>query len=199
MREIDDRFDAQFDRELPPEVANGFQTVLGLSEAPETLGEWADETRSVLDDHDFEFGAEHLCLTDESRHEARVAGETRYFRCVLDALLLPLLVAERPVHVRSRGPVTDAVVTMAVTDEDVTTDPETAVVSFGLDAGVDREAPPGQVTRAFGYAAFCPYVNAFPTREAYEEWDERTATAATTALTPTEAIAAAAAITNPDR
>jgi hypothetical protein len=199
MSEIDDRFDAQFDRDLPSDVSAGFQTVLGLSEPPETLGEWADETRRVLDDHDFEFGVEHLCLTEESRHEAHVSGETRYFRCVLDALLLPFLVEERSVRVRSRGPLSDTVVTMDVTADDVTTDPETAVVSFGLDAGLDQEASPEAVTAEFGYAAFCPYVNAFPTREAYEEWDERTATAATTALTPTEALAAAAAITNPDR
>lgn len=174
------------------DVAEAFRDVLGLDDAPATLADWTDETTALLADAEFSLGVESLCVTDASRHEARVGGDTEQFQCVLDALLLPFLVEDSPVRVRSECPATGGVVEMEATTDRVTANPASAVVSLGVATDAGR---PDDVTDAvgeFGYAAFCPYVNAFPDETAYEQWNDETTNAAAMALTPAEAHAIAA-------
>ncbi|NHN46640.1 alkylmercury lyase [Halostella sp. JP-L12] len=183
------------DREIDPEVAERFRVAFGFDEAPETFGEFADATADSLAEVNGALGVDHLCLAETSRHEARVGDETYHFACVLDALLLPFVLEgdATTVDVRSESPASDAVVAMTVSREGVSADPESAVVSFGIEAD---PSPPADRADAFeyGYRAFCPYVNAFPDEAAYEEWAAATPDAATTPLRAAKAFALAKAL-----
>lgn len=169
------------DRGIPDELATAMRRAFGIETAPGTLGEWAEMTAHVLDDADFEFGLEAMCTADESRHVAWIDGDPQTFHCVLDTLLVPFVVDESTVQVRSESPVSDATVELAVTTEDVSATPPEAVMSFGVASDVsiptDRELDP-QV----GYTRFCPYVNAFPDETEYEQWARETRDATTMAV-----------------
>lgn len=131
-----------------------------------------------------------MCTSDESRHEARTDGESRHFQCVLDTLLLPFVV-DGEVKARSRSPVSEAVVEIEASQQDVRVDPDDAVMSLGV--AVDA-APPQDVSDAlpeYGYGALCPYVNAFPDRAEYDRWAESADDAVTMALPLTEGFALA--------
>lgn len=180
-------------RELPPDVAEAFRIALDADEPPDTIGDWLDDASRHLEDAgaDPSFGDEELCLADSTRHEARIGEAVEHFQCVLDPLLLPFVLEDATdIEVRSESPVSDAVVTIDVTRDDLSVDPGDAVVSFGVAADVD---PPGddQDALAYGYAAFCPYINAFADREEYEEWADETPAAATMALSVADAHALA--------
>jgi len=181
------------DRELPPELSERF-AIVGMVPAPTTLGEWVESTRRVLESADLPTGLEAMCTTDRDRHEATVVGETRYFHCVLDTLLLPFVVDEDdPIDVRSRGPLSGDQIDVAVSREEVVVSPETAVMSFGFAAELDR--PTGEpIDASVGYDAFCPYVNAFADRNEYERWAEGTEEAVTIGLTFDEGHALARAL-----
>lgn len=174
-------------REISPRVAASFQQVFGLDDRPETLGEWAEATASTLDDADVTLGVEEMCLTDESPHEARVGDEVEHFACVLDTLLLPFLRDEPgAVEVRSRSPVSEAVVEATVSAEDISVSPDGAVMSFGVTADPDPPAAATDALYEYGYANFCPYIRAFADEAEYEEWAADTPDAATMALPLTE-------------
>jgi hypothetical protein len=182
-------------RDLPPAVADGFRTALGLDEPPETLGEWVDATARLLDEAGVSIGFDAMCTAESTRHEARVGDDVVQFRCVFDALLLPFVVDDSsPVEIRSRAPGPDAheaaVVEMTATRENVSADPESAVVSFGVAADAasvsERDDP-----LAYGHEAFCPYINAFPDEAAYEEWAADTPEAETMSLPAADAHALA--------
>ena len=178
-------------RELPADVADAFRAALGLDDPPATLGDAVDEMARALAAADAPAGVDALCTAESSRHEARVGGEVRHFRCVLDALLLPFVLEDRAdAEIRSRSPASDAVVEMTATPEAVSSAPGGAVVSFGLAADAAPLAERDDAVE-YGYEAFCPYVNAFPDEQEYEEWAAATP-AATTALSLPEAHALAA-------
>ena len=68
----------------------------------------------------------------------------------------------------------------AVGSDELSVTPEEAVFSLGIGTDAYGESG-GNPTLQDGYAAICPYVKAFPDREAYEQWAE-TVPAATVAL-----------------
>lgn len=184
------------DREIPPDVADTFQTALGLDEPPKTIGEWVAATTQLLDDVGITVGLEDMCTTDTSRHEARFDNEVRHFHCVLDTLLVPFVLDEpTTVDIRSRSPVSDTIIELSVTREDVSVDPESAVMSFGVAADVgppdDLEASP-----ALAYERFCPYINAFIDEGEYDEWAAATLDAVTMSLPLTEGFALAQTLTD---
>ena len=175
--------------ELPPELQAPLGRILG--EPPvETLGAWLAAVRQRTGDGPID--AEHLCHADEETdHVGRLDGETYHFQCFYDAVALSALVDE-PVDVRTKSPDGSVVEARAVGTDELRVTPEGATFSFGIAADVtppaDDEPFPADV-----YGAVCPYVRAFPDRDAYERWAE-TVPAATVGLPLAGATEVAAAL-----
>lgn len=163
---------------LPDELQSSLGRFLGV-ERVETLGEWAGAVR----DHagGGSITVDELCLSDaETAHWGTVDGDRYYFACFYDAVILAAL-SDRPVDVRTESPGGTVVEARVVGTEELTVTPDEAVFSFGIDDGVEPPADGDGPSLERGYAAICPYVRAFPTPTAYEEWATRVP-AATVAL-----------------
>jgi hypothetical protein len=161
------RADSVEERRLPPEVGENLRTMFGSDDRPETFGGWLDTLTDAFGD-DWPPDVPELCHDEDGRHRAETDDETYRFVCVLDAVLLPFLVDES-VEVYSAGPETGETVVSRVTRTGIGTDPEDAVLSFGV-ASVE---PGTEVTARLTYETMCPYIHAFPDRDAYRCWDER--------------------------
>jgi len=165
------------DAELPDDVGALLGRVLG-GEPAETLNDWLTEVRRRTGGGSI--AVADLCHADEETgHRGEMDGETYHFQCFYDAVALSGL-AETPVDIRTESPDGAVIEARATGTSDLTVTPEEAVFSFGVDeaaaAPENREAVVEDV-----YAAVCPYVKAFPNREAYERWAE-TVPAATVAM-----------------
>ena len=184
--------------DLPPDVGVAFQFVLDLHARPDTLGEWVEAVREALADQDLEITVETLCTDDDGLHVARYGDESQAFICVLDALLVPFAPGvEGPVHVESTPPNGGPQVSFDVASEAVTVDPPEAMISLGAlgSAGRNRTDPP---TPKRTYQELCPYVHAFPSRDAYEAW-AASVDAATTAVPAARGFDVAAALAGGER
>ena len=159
---------------IPPAVADPLQTAFALRKTPTTLGEWVTITSAVAGDVGLTVGMETLCTTKTSRHQATIDDETRYFHCVLDALIVPFLRdTDDSVTIRSESSISDTVVEIEAGQDLLPVDPPDAVMSFGVATDVD--VPDAKdVDLSFGYEWFCPYSNAFPTEAEYKEWASQT-------------------------
>ncbi|MFP4150259.1 MAG: organomercurial lyase [Nitriliruptoraceae bacterium] len=175
------------DAELPEALRSTFDRFLG--QRVETVGDWVDALGWVVDGS---VAVEDLCLSrSETDHVAITDDQTHCFACFYDAVILAALI-EEPVEVHTESPEGTAVELRASDDGELTTSSETAVFSFGIDGTVDP--PVGETpTLERGYAAICPYVKAFPTPAASEQWAE-TVAAPTVATTPADATELAAAL-----
>lgn len=191
MQSHRDRID---DREMPGHVAEQFELALGLDSRPETLGDWVDVTAERLRSAGISFGVEEMCLTERSAHRARIGEETHYFACALDTLLLPFVIEDAAaVEVRTESPVSETVIDVTVTEDEIEVEPDGAVMSFGI-AG---DTPPPEErdgVLAFGTANFCPYINAFVDEVEYERWVDETPEAVTMALPLADGFALAGAL-----
>lgn len=194
-KSIDDNFEPLDDRDVPPDLGATLQATFGTDEPPTTLRDLVAIVSRVLDESDHSIGVEDLCTASDGRHVARFDGERQYFHCVLDTLFLPFLRPETsPVEIRSVSPTSDGadgyegdvgagddVVEITASGEGVVVTPPEAVMSVGLANGIELADPP-DVDPTLGYTKFCPYVNAFPSRATYEQWDRETPGATTMAV-----------------
>lgn len=175
--------------ELPADVAAGLGRLLGEDPVP-TLEDWVTAVRRHTGGG--AIAVEDLCHADGTTpHRGELDGDTYYFRCFYDAILLAAAV-DRPVDIRTRSPTGSPIKATAVGDTGLTVDPPAAVFSLGVGAAVD---PPGKEgpTNEDVYAAVCPWVRAFPDTSAYENW-AATVPAATVALPFSTALTVAGAL-----
>lgn len=177
--------------DLPSALGAAIQRTFDLDARPETYGEWARSIAASAEAaRDRPISTADLCSTEDSPHAAIVGGERTHFLCAQDPLIVGLL-AEEPVTVESRPPNRDETVRIHFADDgSVSTDPEGALLSFGI--APDRSNP-GPVTPAAMYELVCPYGHAFPDDEAYDAWAAST-DAETDVLSVPAGIAAMAAL-----
>ena len=162
-------------RLIPAELGNRLRRLYGLPRAPGTLGELVTLCHAAP-------RPESLYSTAGSRHRVRIGETERQTHCVLDALMLPFLTGSQ-VDTESMSPDGDRV-QIRMSRGGIEVHPAAAVMSFGV-----GDAESGSVLEAL-----CPFVNAFPSQEAYERWAAATPGAATMALPLMEAIAFAEAL-----
>lgn len=157
--------DAALDEPLPADVQDGLGRLFG-GDGVETMRDWADELTSFTGGS---LDVQDLCHTDErTAHYGVRDGETHYFACFYDAVVLSAL-TDDPVDVHTESPGGTTIEATADGDGSVSVTPADAVVSFGV--GDDVEPPEDrELTHADVYAAVCPYVRAFPDAASYEAW-----------------------------
>lgn len=168
----DDRID------LPPEFADHLATVGNLDTTPETLAEYWSQfaDQLVATDHTIEPG--DLYTDEPTRHEVQVDEQVQYAPCVLDALTAAVLESQSPVTVRSVDPVTHTPVTFTVGADTIRVTPEKAIVTFGIAPSIPALKASDetifdwmlQADTPSVSTAFCQYINAFESRESYDEW-----------------------------
>lgn len=113
-----------------------------------------------------------LCrVAAETPHQATTAAETYYFRCFYDGIMLAHLVDE-PVEIRTESPAGELIEMRASPNGAIDVTPSDAVMSFSVvtdvEPSTDDDANPtiGEIAEM----VMCPYVKAFPTRDAYAYW-----------------------------
>ncbi|THE63236.1 alkylmercury lyase [Salinadaptatus halalkaliphilus] len=152
--------------ELPEELGSTLGRFLG-TEPVDTLGGWVAAVRYHIDGPSLTI--EELCVTDdETEHWGIVDGEKYHFACFYDAVILAALV-DSPVAIRTKSPDGAVIEARAGGTDALTVTPDDAVFSFGIDKNVSPPSEDGPNLED-GYAAICPYVKAFPNRDAYEQW-----------------------------
>lgn len=155
------------DKPLPPELQSALGQFLGRKSVT-TLGEWAEEVRRQTGGGSMDL--EVLCHSDESTgHWGEVSGERYHFVCFYDAVIMAAI-ADEPVDIHTESPDGVVIEAYSLGGTGLSVTPESAVFSFGISTDVvtGEDGP----TLQDGYEAVCPYVKAFPDREAYEEWAE---------------------------
>ena len=187
--------DRWIDRSAPLEspLPRDVQTTMGRffgTESIETLGEWVLAFRERTDGSAID--VDDLCHADqETKHWGVLDGETYHFQCFYDAVALAEL-ADAPVEIRTESPDGTVVEARATGTNEVTVDPDGAVVSFGVSRSVEPPSDDGPTLQET-YAAVCPYVKAFPDRESYEKWAE-SAPAATVGMPLADGTGVAASL-----
>lgn len=175
---------------IPTDVGEALAATYRLDEPPATYGAWIREVAETFRNEVGELSGDVLCCTDDTRHRAELAnGETEEFACVLDALIYPF-VAPSPGQVTSKSPSGGDEITVDISLDDVSVEPSEAVVSIG--APTDAPEGDGDVSEE-SYYAVCPLINAFPNRDAYDEWAAEQS-AATTAVSIETGIGLAIAV-----
>lgn len=150
---------------LPEDLQSALGAFVG-KDAVDTLDEWTAVVRQYTSGDGI--ATEELCHADEETpHWGELDGDRYHFVCFYDAVILSVL-ADQPVDIRTESPEGTVIEARAVGSSDLTVTPETAVFSFGLSTeAADSDGEPAIEDM---YSAGCPYVKAFPNRDAYEQW-----------------------------
>jgi len=183
------------DQQLPDDLQAALGRFVGV-ESVDTLAEWGEQIRQRTGGGAID--VDQLCHTDEEAdHWGEVAGKRYHFQCFYDAVILAAL-EETPVDVHTVSPDGVAIEAHAVGSEELSVTPETAVFSLGIALDADEQSN-GNPTLQDGYAAVCPYVKAFPDRDAYEAWaDDVPAATVATPLSGATAFARALTVEEND-
>lgn len=170
------------DQQLPADVQANMAEFLGM-ESAETLRDWIEEYGRITGGASVDF--EDLChASDETAHWGVMDGETYYFACFYDALLMAEMKGSTT-EIRTESPDGTVIEAEASGSGELEVTPAETVVSFGISTEVEpSEAGP---TVAEVYGAVCPFVKAFPDRESYERWADEVP-AATVAMPLLEAV-----------
>ena len=156
------------DAPLPQAVGRNVGRLLG-EEPVDTLAGFVVAIRDATGGGSL--AVDDLChAATETPHRAAMDGEGYFFQCFYDGVALAHL-ADESVEIRTESPAGEPVEMRASPDGTVDVTPPDAAVSFGVAADGDapRSADP---TPGEAYGAICPYVKAFPSREAYDRWAE---------------------------
>lgn len=154
------------DVQLPADLQSALGQFVG-KESVDTLGEWATEIRRLTGGGSID--VEELChASAETDHWGEVGDERYYFQCFYDAVILAAF-EKRPVDIYTVSPGGTVIEAHAVGSDELSVTPEDAVFSLGIDENAGEQSG-GNPTLEDGYATICPYVRAFPDREAYEQW-----------------------------
>jgi alkylmercury lyase len=154
------------EQHLPDDMQTALGRFVGL-ESVETLDEWSAQIRRQTGGGSIE--TDHLCHTDEQTdHWGEVNGERYHFQCFYDAVVLAAL-ENQPVNIHTVSPGGSVIEASVVGTEELSVTPETAVFSLGIALDAHKHSS-GTPTLQDSYAAICPYVKAFPDRDAYQHW-----------------------------
>lgn len=149
---------------LPADLRAALGEFVG-EESVDTLGEWVEAVRRHTGGDAIAVG--DLCHAPvRTGHWGELDGKRYDFRCFYDAVVLAAL-ADEPVDIHTESPDATVIEARAVGDEELLVMPATAVFSFGIAADPPGDGDPS--VEDF-YTAGCPYVKAFPDRDAYEQW-----------------------------
>lgn len=152
--------------ELPDDLRESLGRLLGEGSV-DALGEWIESLRRRLGSGSIDVA--DLCHADrETPHRGTAGGETHHFLCFYDAVVLAALI-EGPVDIRTESPDGTVIEARAEGTDDIRVTPQEAVFAFGVAEAVDPPVGDGP-SHAAVYGAVCPYVKAFPDRDAYEQW-----------------------------
>lgn len=173
---------------LPPDVRQHASQFFGRE--IETLAALAGEIREVAGGNDGRnggsFAIDDLCHVEtETPHRATTADETYHFKCFYDGIVLAHLTDE-PVKIRTESPTGELIEMTASPNGTIDVIPSDAVMSFGIATSVGADPTAEMV--------MCPYVKAFPTREAYAYWAEGS-DGTTVGMSLTDGVVFAAALT----
>lgn len=168
--------------ELPTDFAEQVAAVSGVEDPPKTLAEFWMCLSKELAASNQTIGAEDMYKDAQTRHEVHLDDRIQYALCAIDALAAAAMEEQDPVTVHSTDPVTENTVTFVVSDDAVEVTPADAVISFGMaPANVPDEAADGSFVASISQeppsvreVAFCHYINAFETVDAYEQWAAET-------------------------
>lgn len=131
----------------------------------ETLGDFADVTRAAAGGT---IDVADLCHVDGGTpHRATTEHETYHFQCFYDGIALARLQSET-VDLRTESPSGTPIEMHVAADGSVDVTPADAVMSFGI--APDAAAVDGTPSTEQVYGSVCPWVKAFPSRDAYEDW-----------------------------
>ena len=151
---------------LPPDLQAALGRFVG-HDTVETLAKWADIVREHTGGGSI--AIDDLChRVEPTEHWGTVDDDRWYFVCFYDAVILAALIDE-PVDIRTLSPIGEVIEATAVGSDDLVLSPKSAVFSFGIEptGRAGANTPP---TLEEGYAAICPYVQAFPDKQSYEQW-----------------------------
>jgi alkylmercury lyase len=154
------------EKQLPDDLRAALGRFLGV-ESVDTLAEWGEQIRRRAGGGSID--VEQLCHIDgDSAHWGSVDGERYHFQCFYDAVIHAAL-ENQPVNIHTVSPGGSVIEASVVGTEELSVTPETAVFSLGI-AMDAHEHTSGTPTLQDSYAAICPYVKAFPDRDAYQQW-----------------------------
>ncbi|GAA0675786.1 organomercurial lyase [Natronoarchaeum mannanilyticum] len=187
---------------IPDDVGAAMEGAYDLDAPPATIAEWLDGVLAAYRAAGETVTADDMCAVDDARHEVELDGGAAVpgtdaaaaeYICVLDPLAVPFIDGTAGT-VRSESPVSDATIEFRVSPSEISVDPETAVVSLGIDAEDDDTGSASELTFEDTYELLCPYGHAFRDEAAYERWDAERDGIATMSLDAETAVGVAVGI-----